>query len=216
MGLIATATKIAGRPTALSTNVFAEAVITYSPGLVLTKHLPPYLKERCPMVLPPAPRMPIGGPIRRGRRTAATRFGPLQAPQDEADDETGPRRSRRIRDGAVGGYQDMTTKARRLEGAPPAKGMSDMPVPFLPAAMLRSLARGCNLPEDALSRRRGLMQPPWLLQPLRAPARRSRRHFCSTGAWIITATRLYVVCSTTTALMCVLCLRRQCCLGGRR
>jgi hypothetical protein len=30
--------------------------------------------------------------------------------------------------------------------------MSDMPVPFLPAAMLRSLARGCNLPEDALSR----------------------------------------------------------------
>jgi hypothetical protein len=74
---------------------------------------------------------------------------------EEAIDEAGPRRSKRIRDGAKGGYQDITTKAvalkaHRLEGAPLARESGEATKPFLPAELLRSLARGCNLPEDAM------------------------------------------------------------------
>jgi hypothetical protein len=43
-------------------------------------------------------------------------------------------------------------KAHRLEGSSNAREASEAPMPFLPAELLRSLARGCSLPDDAMGR----------------------------------------------------------------
>jgi hypothetical protein len=43
-------------------------------------------------------------------------------------------------------------KAHKLEGAALARETDEASTPFLPAEMLRSLARGCDLPEEDLCR----------------------------------------------------------------